>query len=91
MAGFVALLTIVVPVDKAELLLVLLIVRIVSLSTARSASFLPLVAADLPPAAFGRPGFAFSAAMCAKLAVAAAVLIIFGGGAKGFNGEAVRT
>ena len=95
--AFLAFFTIVVPVDMAELLLVLLTVLSGSNSSARFSTLFDLVVADLAAEAFGRPAFGFSVIALAIAAVAAAVLAFIGENVglsgdtgrefKGFDGE----
>lgn len=89
--AFFAFLTIVVPVDIAELLLVLLTVLSPSISCLFSGAFFDLAAA-FPAAALGRPGFGLSGTILARVAVAAAAAATFDlvGEVIGFNGDAVR-
>ena len=87
--GFFVFFTIIVPVDMAELLLVLLTVLNPSDSVTDSCSRFDFAVAGFPPAPFGRPGFGFTIAILANDAVAATVSA-FTGGTLGFRGDAGR-
>lgn len=99
-AAFLVFFTMVVPVEMAEMLLWLLTFLTSSDSLATSTPRFGLTAAAFvvvglvalrPPAAFGRPGLAFSFTMLARSAVAAAAAALAGDanliGEIGFRGD----
>lgn len=90
--AFFAFLTIVVPVDIAELLLVLLTVLRPSDSSLFLGARFELAAAALPAAALGRPTLGLLMTMLAReaAAAAAAATFVLAGKVIGFKGDAGR-